>query len=74
MIPIIQYAILNAAIHAFKHRGEFITSQINEVRALASKYGLEGDPDYILSECRKEIALTVRKSITGGDVLRIEGF
>ena len=66
--------MLNAAICSFQSRKEMIASLVSEVRALAAKHGLEEDPDYILGECRKEIAVTVRKTITGGDVLRIEGF
>ncbi len=70
----IQYAILNAAICSFTSRKEKIATLISEVRAMAAKLGLENDPDFILGECRKKIAIAVRKTITGGDVLRIEGF
>jgi hypothetical protein len=44
------------------------------VRAIAAKTADPDDPDFILGECRKEIAVQVRKTITGGDVLQIEDF
>lgn len=74
VIPMIQYAVLNAAINSFKSRKEEIEQLINEVRAIASGSNDPEDPDYILSACRKEIAMQVRSTITGGDVLQIEDF
>lgn len=69
VIPMIQYAILNAAINSYKSRKEEIDQLINEVRAIASGTMDPDDPDYILTACRKEIAMQVRSTITGGDVL-----
>eukprot|EP00347_Sterkiella_histriomuscorum_P001850 403370439 len=74
MIPIIQYSILNAALNSFKDHKAQIDQLINEVRAIAAGSKDPDDPDYILEQCRKEIAVKVRSTITGGDVLQIEDF
>ena len=73
-VPMIQYAILNAAICSFTSSRARIAHLVSEVRAMAAKLGLDHDPDYILGRCRKLIAVAARKTITGGDVMRIEGF
>ena len=68
--------MLNAALNSFKDRKEVIDKLINEVRAIAagSEDHPDEDPDFILGECRKAIAMQVRNTITGGDVLQIEDF
>ncbi len=57
MIPMIQYAMLNAALNSFKDKKALIDKLINEVRAIASGTEDPDDPDFILAECRKEVAV-----------------
>lgn len=74
MIPMIQFAILNAASVTLENRKKKIEDLINEMRAYASRTDNPDDPDQLLHESRKRIAKEVRATITGGDVLMIEDF
>lgn len=74
MIPMLQFAILNAAGVSVERRKKKIEELINEMKAYASKTDNPDDPDELLHESRKRISKDVRSTITGGDVLMIEDF
>ena len=74
VIPIVQYAILNASINYYASNKKDIADMIAEMMALSIKYNLGDEPGELLQESRKKIQKQVRATITGGDVLQIEDF
>jgi hypothetical protein len=69
IVPMIQFAILNASYISQEWRKKQIEDLNNEILAFASRSLTPDEHDENLQEKRKKKAREVRATITGGDVL-----
>jgi hypothetical protein len=74
IVPIIEFAILNASQVSFNSRKKNIKTLVDELTALAAKSGQQDLPETILNDSRKLISRKARQKIVGGDFLQIEDF
>eukprot|EP00347_Sterkiella_histriomuscorum_P017150 403350477 len=74
IIPIIQYAILNASIMSYEKRTQYIKDLSNELMALSDKIDNSEIPDQLLQDTRKLLSKQTRQRMVGGDFLQIEDF
>ncbi|CDW81147.1 gamma-aminobutyric acid receptor subunit rho-3-like [Stylonychia lemnae] len=74
VVPIVQYAILNASIKYFEETTKKTEILYQELQAIAEKLDNPMEPELILADSRKLIAKSLRQRILGGDFLQIEGF
>ena len=69
LVPVLEYAILNAADVSFKKRRQAIQELHEELVALAQRSQQPELAEQVLNESRKLISRRFRQKVVGGDFL-----